>query len=84
MTTADITTHIRCLVPAGQAVPLTQLRHSLTRYPSHLVDQALRQLAGQEDVHLRSEADQKRLTPADRDAALVLGGTARHLITITD
>lgn len=84
MHAADITTHIRRLVPlAGEAVSLTTLRRSLAHYPRDLVDAALYQLADQDDVLLWAEADQKRLTDQDRDAALVLGGTARHLLLIT-
>lgn len=74
---------IRCITPAHRETPLVELRASLARYPRPLVDEALRQLANREDVHLWSESDQKRLTANDRAAALVLGGTARHLLLIT-
>jgi hypothetical protein len=40
-------------------------------------------LARTEGVHLWSENDQKRLTEADRAAAVTLGGTERHVITYT-
>lgn len=82
-TTADVTTHIRCLATHNHPVPLATLRHQLADYPRDLVDTALRTLAGQDDVQLRSQEDQKRLTEDDRAAALVLGGTARHLLHIT-
>jgi hypothetical protein len=78
-----LTTLIRCLAPADRAVPLVELRRSLARHPRALVDEALCWLARQEDVHLWSEADQKRLTADDRAAALVLGGVPRHLLLIT-
>ncbi|MBP2341080.1 hypothetical protein JOF41_007334 [Saccharothrix coeruleofusca] len=82
-TTPDITTHIRCLAADGHPHSLTTLRHQLAAYPRHLVDAALRTLASQDDVQLRSQEDQKRLTEDDRRAALMLGGTPRHLLHIT-
>lgn len=48
------------------------------------IDRVLSVIATRDDVHLHSEADQKILTTADRDAAIVLGGTARHTLLIED
>ncbi|GHH57640.1 hypothetical protein [Lentzea cavernae] len=74
---------IRLTALVGRETPLVELRASLTFYPRPLVDEALCQLTMREDVYLRGEADQRRLTAEDRKSALVLGGTARHVLLIT-
>lgn len=67
---------------SGTAVRLTTLREHLTGVPRDDMDRALEQLSRRSGVHVRAEADQKTLTAADRDAAIVLGGTFRHSLTI--
>ncbi|MFF2551761.1 hypothetical protein ACFVUS_12220 [Nocardia sp. NPDC058058] len=66
----------------GAAVRLAVLREQLGELSRGAVDRALESLARRDDVHVRAEADQQTLTAQDRDAAIVLGGTARHLLTI--
>ncbi|WP_440898857.1 hypothetical protein [Actinosynnema sp.] len=66
----------------GGSVPLADLRERLLGVPRADVDRALGELALREDVRLWGEADQKSLTDRDREAAIVLGGTARHLLVV--
>ncbi|WP_069166935.1 hypothetical protein [Nocardia altamirensis] len=66
---------------SGAPVRLAVLRDRLN-VPDSEFDRALKQLARREDVDVHAEADQKTLTDRDREAAVVLGGTARHLLTI--
>ncbi|WP_433656854.1 hypothetical protein ACQPW1_36220 [Nocardia sp. CA-128927] len=66
----------------GSPLRLAVLRERLDAVPRKDVDRALALLARREDVHVRAEADQKTLTDVDRDAAVVLGGTPRHVLTI--
>ncbi|MFF2083490.1 hypothetical protein ACFVVM_06920 [Nocardia sp. NPDC058176] len=66
----------------GAPVRLAVLRERLDGLPRGEFDRALGLLSRREGVHVRSEADQKTLTEADLDAAIVLGGTPRHLLTI--
>ncbi|MQY20164.1 hypothetical protein [Nocardia macrotermitis] len=67
---------------SGKPVRLTALRDRLDGIPKREIDRALDKLARREDVNVRAEADQKTLTDRDREAAVVLGGTARHLLSI--
>jgi hypothetical protein len=67
---------------SGTPVRLAVLRTTLSGLPRDDVDRALEQLARRPDVHVRAEADQKILTEEDRAAAVRLGGTPRHLLTI--
>lgn len=67
---------------SGAPVRLAVLREHLDGLPRGDFDRALELLARRDGVHVRSEADQKTLTEADLDAAVVLGGTPRHLLTI--
>ncbi len=67
---------------SGKPVRLTDLRDRLDGIPKREIDRALDTLARREDVNVRAEADQKTLTDRDREAAVVLGGTARHLLSI--
>ncbi|MEV0357556.1 hypothetical protein AB0H71_15975 [Nocardia sp. NPDC050697] len=71
-------------VARGGAHPirLAVLRERLTDVSRDDFDVAIKQLARRDGVHVRSEADQKTLTDQDHDAAVVLGGTTRHLLTI--
>lgn len=90
-TTADAVQDIRYLyrlltARPGALVGLAVLRARLTTptygHTADVVTAALLELASHEDVRLWEENDRKRLTPADRGAALRLGGTDRHLLAI--
>ena len=63
-------------------VRLSALRERLAGVESSAVDNALRELAEQPGVYLREEANQQKLTAADRAAALRLGGQDRHNLQI--
>ena len=67
---------------SGGPVSLAVLRERLDGVPRPEFDRAVAQLSRRDGVHLRAEADQKTLTERDRAAAVVLGGTARHLLTV--
>lgn len=66
----------------GSDLRLALLRERLGDVPRGEVDRALESLARRDGVHIRAESDQKTLTAADLEAALVLGGTPRHLLAI--
>jgi hypothetical protein len=66
----------------GESIRLAVLRERLAGVPKGDVDRALELLARRADVHVRAETDQKTLTDDDRKAAVVLGGTPRHRLTI--
>lgn len=66
----------------GGPVRLADLRERLDGVSKPEVDRALETLARQSTVHLRAEANQKTLTERDHEAALVLGGSARHTLMI--
>ncbi|MRH90921.1 hypothetical protein GFY24_26360 [Nocardia sp. SYP-A9097] len=66
----------------GTPLRLADLRDRLGGVPRDQVDRALEALARRNHIHVRAEADQKTLTPQDQEAAVVLGGTPRHLLTI--
>ena len=67
---------------SGEAVGLAVLRERLDGVAKSEVDRALELLARRAGVHIRAESDQKTLTDADRAAAVVLGGSPRHLLLI--
>ncbi len=48
------------------------------------LDQALLTLLDQPGVDIAPDADQASLKKADRTAALVVGGKAKHLLSIKD
>jgi hypothetical protein len=64
------------------SIKLADLREQLDGVPREEVDRALDALARRPGVHVRAEADQKTLTDRDREAAVVLGDTPRHLVLI--
>lgn len=66
----------------GTPVRLAVLRDRLDDVARPRFDQALELLARRAGVHVRAESDQKTLTDEDRAAAITLGGTPRHLLTI--
>jgi len=67
---------------SGAPVRLAVLRERLDGLPKGQFDRALEQLARRTNVHVRAESDQKTLTGRDLEAAVVLGGTPRHLLMI--
>lgn len=63
-------------------VRLSELRIRLPHIPPADLSEAVMRLADRDGVHVRAEADRKTLTDDDHAAAVVLGGTARHLLTV--
>jgi hypothetical protein len=63
-------------------VPLRRLREQLDAVPREELDEALAELLEAQEIHLIPESNQKMLTPADRDAAIWLGGEYLHLLSI--
>jgi hypothetical protein len=66
----------------GDWVSLTKVRQLLDGVPAAEVDDVLRRLGREPDVHLVPETDQRRLTPEDRAAAVRIGGKDNHLIKV--
>ena len=65
-------------------VGLTALREQLDGASRAEIDEALHRLSRADDVNIIPESNQKTLTPADRDAAIRIGGEDRHLIAMGD
>ncbi|MGY0501893.1 hypothetical protein ACWZHB_25695 [Nocardia sp. FBN12] len=63
-------------------IRLADLRNRLAHIPPADFSDAMTRLADRDGVHVRAEADRKTLTDADHAAAIVLGGTPRHLLTV--
>ncbi|MGC4988982.1 hypothetical protein [Nocardia salmonicida] len=63
-------------------VRLSELRNRLPHIPPADFSDAMVRLADRDGVHVRAEADRKTLTDDDHAAAIVLGGTPRHLLTV--
>ncbi len=63
-------------------VRLAELRGRLPHIPPSDFAVAVITLADHDGVHVRAEADRKTLTDDDHAAAVTLGGTARHLLTV--
>jgi hypothetical protein len=61
---------------------LTRLRTALADTPRAELDAALQTLNRAPGVSLIPEENQKVLTAADRDAAIVIGDHAKHLLAI--
>ena len=66
----------------GDWVSLTQVRKLLDDVSATDVDDVLRRLGREPDVHLVPETDQRRLTPDDHAAAVRIGGKDNHLIKV--
>jgi hypothetical protein len=66
----------------GGWVGLAHLRSELTDAPRPDVDAALHTLYRAPGVSLIREENQKALTTADHDAAIMIGGQNKHLIAI--
>ena len=63
-------------------VYLSQIRTQLEGVDRDVIDDVLRRMERLPDVHLVPEADQKLLTPAERAAAVAIGGTPKHLLAM--
>jgi len=66
----------------GDWVGLAKVRELLNGAPTAEVDDALRRLEREPDVHIAPETDQRQLTPADRAAAVDIGGKQNHLLKV--
>jgi len=66
----------------GSPVRLRLLREHLPDVPREEVDAALLRLVLMPAVYLEPETKQRLLAAADWDAAITIGGEARHLLTI--
>ncbi|WP_236794614.1 hypothetical protein [Amycolatopsis sp. GM8] len=63
-------------------VGLAELRTELGGAPAQDVDAVLKELNRAGQVHLVPESNRKTLTPADREAAIRVGGEDNHLLSI--
>lgn len=68
----------------GAWVGLARLRAALADVPRADLDAALLEMVRARGVMLNPEFNQKTLTPADRHAAIRLGGENTHLLAIRD
>ena len=68
---------------AGDSVDLADVRDRLGGIPRAEVDAALVAMERTPAVHLTRQVNQKVLTQRDHDAALVVGGVAKHRLAIT-
>jgi hypothetical protein len=66
----------------GEWVSITEVRRLLDGTPTEQVDDALRRLERERDVHIVPQTDQRLLTPADRAAAVQIGGKDKHLLKV--
>lgn len=66
----------------GEWVTLPQLRRHLADVPRDDLDTALTDLYQAEDVAVMANANERRLTAADRAEAVRIGGEDRHLIRV--
>lgn len=66
----------------GAQVGLRALREHLAGVPASEFDAALLRLAGERGVILEPEPKLRSLTPADRKAAVRVGGQDKHLLSI--
>ncbi len=66
----------------GRFVALAAIRDHLTHLDRADVDTALVALLADDAVRLEPEPFGFRITPADRDAAIHVGGEDRHLLAI--
>lgn len=66
----------------GDWVSITALRKLLDGAARDVVDETLRRMEGEPDVFIAPDPDQGRLTPADRSAAVRIGGKDKHLLKV--
>jgi hypothetical protein len=69
---------------AGDWVYLDKIRAELPDVPKSELDRTLKQLARAKHVHLAPNDYQSSLSPAQRKAAIKIGGRENHLIMIED
>ncbi|WP_033340361.1 hypothetical protein [Catenuloplanes japonicus] len=67
---------------SGAWVSLASLRPHFADVPRADLDEALKRLGREENVHLAPEDNQKTLTTAEIDAAVRSGGQDKHLLAI--
>ena len=66
----------------GEWVRLAEVRSLLDGVPAAEQDEAMRRVERAHDVHLVPETDQRSLVPADRAAAVTIGGAEKHLLRV--
>lgn len=66
----------------GELVKVRELRARLADTPRRDLDPALERLYRERRVNLVPQSNQQSLSDADRQAALVIGGESKHLISI--
>ncbi|GAA3563487.1 hypothetical protein GCM10022419_050270 [Nonomuraea rosea] len=74
--------YARLAAKPGAWVSLAGLRPLLGDVPRARVDEALILMERLPDVNLVPESNQKTLTPGDREAAVIIGEQAKHLLWI--
>jgi hypothetical protein len=74
--------YARLAAKPGAWVSLAGLRPLLGDVPRARVDEALTLMERLPDVNLVPESNQKTLTPGDREAAVIIGEQAKHLLWI--
>lgn len=74
--------YVRLAARDGGWVDLVSLRGELADVPKHDLDGALTRMYRVPGVNLVPEENQKTLTDADREAAVVIGDQHKHLIAI--
>jgi len=67
---------------AGDWVQLDKIRADLRHIPTPELDRTLKQLARAKRIHLAPNDYQSSLSPAERKAAIKIGGRENHLIMI--
>jgi hypothetical protein len=80
--TAVRTAYTKLAAEPGDWVRLATARPLLGNAPRSDVDRVLRRMAGQPDVRIAPDEDQKSLTGADRQAAVRIGDHDCHLLLI--
>ncbi|MFG1881666.1 hypothetical protein [Micromonospora sp. NPDC049102] len=74
--------YLRLADAPGDLVSLARLRGSLEDLARDDLDRVLRAMDRRREIHLEPDPNRKALTQAARDAAVVIGGEDKHLITI--
>jgi hypothetical protein len=64
----------------SDSVSLTDLRDKLSDIPREQLDAELLRLLDAGVLNIAPNSDQKMLTPADRKAAIMIGGKPKHLV----
>jgi len=68
------------IAPAGGYASILRLREALADIPARDLDGTLAKMYEEQLVNLVPRSCQALLTPADRAAAVTVGGEAKHLI----